>query len=104
VSLPKTTTQFDDDEFDFPDIPTSGDNVATNQVSVSAFDDEFANFDDDFDNPSSQVQSNSDKSYEVVSVPQSSSGQDEWGLPKLPTTTASNTLSFDDAFGGDFSP
>lgn len=82
----------------------------------NAFDDEFANFDEDFGEFPSQPNSGSDnnssmlRSYEVVGpdhVKQpGDGGMDAWGVSNnsLATATQPTALSFDDAFGGDFSP
>lgn len=81
----------------------------------SAFDDEFANFDDEFDAAPSQTNSGSDnsnsllQSYEVVpsqTAPHPPTS-DAWGMNRGQDNTGANpgsTLSFDDAFGGDFEP
>lgn len=92
------------------------------QPNVNAFDDEFANFDDDFGDFPSQGNSGSDnnssmlRSYEVVGSSNMKPGQqasesaeggaDAWGLSNNNPVAASQpaALSFDDAFGGDFSP
>lgn len=90
------------------------------QLNTSAFDDEFANFDEDFGDFPSQPNSGSDnnssmlRSYEVVTSDSVKQGQQEfgdgamdaWGISNSNPTTAGQpaALSFDDAFGGDFSP
>lgn len=83
------------------------------QPAASAFDDEFANFDDDFGDFPSQPNSGSDnnssmlRSYEVVGsdVKQpGEGGMDAWGMSNNSTAGQPAALSFDDAFGGDFSP
>jgi len=124
------TSKFDDDDFDFSDMPPAkvddSEPPATMTKNTSAFDDEFAGFDDEFEsvptNPNSgSDRSNMSKSFEMVSPsqaqpqlqqPQQSAGNmDEWGQPAgqqqqqqhrpAPPATA---FSFDDAFGGDFEP
>jgi epidermal growth factor receptor substrate 15 len=119
------TSKFDDDDFDFSDMPPAQvDNseapVTTNK-NTSAFDDEFAGFDDEFEsvptNPNSgSDRSNMSKSFEMVSpsqaqpqqAQQSTGHMDEWGQPtgqqlQRPAPPAS-VFSFDDAFGTDFEP
>lgn len=112
---PKSTQFDDEDDFDFTDLPPSH---AEGQQggAVSAFDDEFASF-DDFASPASQVGTGSDNSnsllqtYEVVSSKagqhEADSGLDEWGVSTVAAlaapAAAAPALSFDDAFGGDFS-
>jgi epidermal growth factor receptor substrate 15 len=127
------TAKFDDDDFDFSDMPPAKVDdseppvPASTAKNTSAFDDEFAGFDDEFEsvptNPNSgSDRSNMSKSYEMVSptqeaqqapaaqrAPQAGGSFDEWGLggqaagtqqPPQPTSG----FSFDDAFGGDFEP
>ncbi|KAL1413265.1 hypothetical protein Q8F55_001020 [Vanrija albida] len=111
------SAQFDDeDDFDFTDLPPS--HAEGQQGSaVSAFDDEFASF-DDFTSAASQVNTGSDNSnsllqtYEVVSPKagqhDADGGLDEWGVSPSAASAAASAggppaLSFDDAFGGDFS-
>lgn len=107
--VPKTAQFDEDDDFDFSDLPPNKQSSSHHIAPVSsAFDDEFANFDDDFDKPPSQVNTSSDKSYEVVSAPGAQGAQDEWGMsqtqPAAPEVPTAGTLSFDDAFGGEFGP
>ena len=122
----------DDGDFDFPDLAPAqvADHPSTTERNVSdpqnAFDEDFAAFDDEFEQPSSQLNSGSDhsnsltKSFEMVSPqPQvsdnkESAGQfaaakDEWGFDAMPThapqpAQRAPQLSFDDAFGGSFEP
>lgn len=102
--------QFDDGEFDFPDVPvaTSAQNPSQAPATTS-FDDEFATFDEDFDKAPSQLNSNSDQSnsllqsYEVVTSPNETgtSKLDEWGLnseAKPASGGDTSGFSFDDAF------
>jgi len=104
VSVPKNST-FDDDDFDFSDLPPAKvENVVPVASSSNAnFDDEFAGFDDEF--TISQPPSGSDgstamsKSYELVTA--EPRVVDEWGVPSQQNQQPSS-LSFDDAFGGDF--
>lgn len=127
---PPKNAQFDDeDDFDFSDLPPARvETISSNQPHSSVpsnFDDEFTGFDDDFEKPSSQLNSGSDnsnltKSYEMVSpqapsqqetapTQQRSQSYDEWGFggnPESGRQTAAppqSAMSFDDAFGGDFS-
>ena len=91
----------DDDEFDFSDLPPAqvdpgnGPEHHAGRNIPSAFDEEFAGFDDDFDKPSSQVNSGSDnstsmsKSYEMVSPPQ----QAPVSRPSEPVTAVSGPAS-----------
>jgi epidermal growth factor receptor substrate 15 len=103
--------QFDDGEFDFPDLPaptatlpaaTSAQNPPqAPPPAASSFDDEFATFDEEFDKAPSQ---NSLQSYEVVPSPQQAgaSNFDEWGLnseTKPANAGNGSNFSFDDAFG-----
>jgi epidermal growth factor receptor substrate 15 len=119
------TSKFDDDDFDFSDMPPAqvddSEPPATITKNTSAFDDEFAGFDDEFEsvptNPNSgSDRSNLSKSFEMVSpsqgqpqqAQQSTGHTDEWGQPagqqmQRPAPPASG-FSFDDAFGGDFEP
>ena len=119
------TSKFDDDDFDFSDMPPAqvdnSEPPATTAKNTSAFDDEFAGFDDEFEsvptNPNSgSDRSNLSKSFEMVSpsqaqpqqAQQSTGNTDEWGQPagqqlQRPAPPASG-FSFDDAFGGDFEP
>lgn len=105
VAAPKSST-FDDDDFDFSDLPPAKVEHATAPDVTSShanFDDEFAGFDDEF--ASSQPPSGSDnstsmsKSYEMVAAEPRS--LDEWGVPQQQNQPPSS-MSFDDAFGGDF--
>jgi epidermal growth factor receptor substrate 15 len=116
-------------QVDTSEPPIAQTNVGKN---TSAFDDEFAGFDDEFEsvptNPNSgSDRSNMSKSYEMVSPtqesqqapqgqtstqqPQSGGAFDEWGLGGQQAGGAqqrpampSSGFSFDDAFGGDFEP
>jgi epidermal growth factor receptor substrate 15 len=119
------TSKFDDDDFDFSDMPPArvddSEPPATITKNTSAFDDEFAGFDDEFEsvptNPNSgSDRSNLSKSFEMVSPSQGQPQQaqqptgntDEWGQPagqqlQRPAPPARG-FSFDDAFGGDFEP
>lgn len=126
------TSKFDDDDFDFSDMPPAqvdsteqtGQQPPAAPKGNSAFDDEFAGFDDEFEsvptNPNSgSERSNMSKSFEMVTPNQESAqlGQqaggnmDEWGMggasaPASQQQMAQPTsaFSFDDAFGGDFEP
>jgi epidermal growth factor receptor substrate 15 len=125
------TSKFDDDDFDFSDMPPAQvDNSEPPATSLnkntSAFDDEFAGFDDEFEsvpttnNNSGSERSGMSKSFEMVSPsqgqppqPQASTGNvDEWGQPSAglgqhqqqAATQSASAFSFDDAFGGDFEP
>ncbi|WWD22512.1 hypothetical protein CI109_107005 [Kwoniella shandongensis] len=80
---------FDEDDFDFSDLPPaqveqSKTSVVPNAAPAAAFDDEFATFDDDFEKPevgngsSENSGGSTSKSYEMVS-PQPHGGYDEWG-------------------------
>ncbi|WWC85800.1 uncharacterized protein L201_000667 [Kwoniella dendrophila CBS 6074] len=110
-NAPKTAS-FDEDDFDFSDLPPAQvdqNNTTTsapttqsgnNQNSSSAFDDDFANFDDEFENVNvknndnnnggSENSNETSKSYEIVS-PQQTQHQrfDEWGYhpSSQPSTT-----------------
>lgn len=101
ISAPKAGRFDDDDDFDFSDLPPaqveqgSGVQQRIGQTAPSAFDDEFAGFDDDFEKPSSQPNSGSDnstsitKSYEMVSpqpTQQPFGGQSSDMLPPKPRT------------------
>jgi epidermal growth factor receptor substrate 15 len=122
------TSKFDDDDFDFSDMPPAqvdnSEPPTAMTKNTSAFDDEFAGFDDEFEsvptNPNSgSDRSNMSKSFEMVSPPQAQppaqqaqqvgGNTDEWGQPagqqqlQRPAPPASG-FSFDDAFGGDFEP
>lgn len=90
------------------------------QPVANAFDDEFANFDEDFGDfpsqpslPNSTSDNNSSmlRSYEVVGpdhVKQmGDGGMDAWGVSNSynsGTASQPSALSFDDAFGGEFTP
>lgn len=96
---PKTAS-FDEDEFDFSDLPPaeveSGIPVAAAQQATAnagetptsaGFDDEFATFDDEFEKPedfsagNGSENSSGNKSYEIVNPQPKSSGlYDEWGI------------------------
>lgn len=100
------TSKFDDDDFDFSDMPPAQVDTseqASQPISApkgnSAFDDEFSGFDDEFEsvptNPNSgSDRSNMSKSYEMVTPTQDGSQQhqqqqqrpsdnmDEWGMGK----------------------
>lgn len=135
TSGPKAAGFEDDDDFDFSDLPPaqveqSGPAAVSHSAPTrgSAFDDEFANFDDDFaeTGPSSQINSGSSgsmsKSYEIVSPTQAGGASapqnqgpaahyDEWGFgdsssaPQARAATATAApVSFDDAFGEEFEP
>lgn len=116
-ALPKMSQFDDEDEFDFSDLPPTKTTAAPKAANPnSAFDDEFASFDDEFENPTHSSSDNSNsliQTYEVVSpkvgkesVQEQGRGADEWGVGSTtaPAAGQSNTLSFDDAFGGDFEP
>jgi epidermal growth factor receptor substrate 15 len=121
------TSSFDDDDFDFSDLPPAqveqpGTNAEPAPLASSAFYDEFAGFDDEFDKPStgraSDGSNGMSKSYEMVSPNQPSAPfkpeqeetsrhYDEWGFgghKPVPAPTSGAAMSFDDAFGGDFEP
>ena len=125
-SAPKMAS-FDDDDFDFTDQPpttmeaSTAPEAAHAQSRSTAFDDEFAMFDDEFDNKSSSQpntgsdNSNLAKSYEIVSpqigqpeIPavegHHEEARDEWGMASTASKPAAPALSFDDAFGGGFEP
>lgn len=97
---------FDDDDFDFSDLPAATvDNTSKHPTGPGPnFDDEFAGFDDEFGSsqpPSGSDNSNLAKSYEMVSP--APRGYDEWAVPGTSAVQAGqSSLSFDDAFGGDF--
>lgn len=95
---PKTAS-FDEDEFDFSDLPPaeveSGIPVAAAQQATAnagetptsaGFEDEFATFDDEFEKPedvsagNGSENSSGNKSYEIVNQPKSSGLYDEWGF------------------------
>lgn len=124
-----TKSSFEDDDFDFSDLPpaqvehASAQPPAVHTATSSAFDDEFANFDDEFDKPStgqgSDGSNGMSKSYEMVSPNQPSAPfapeasttakhYDEWGFGSGKKTVepqqAAGGFTFDDAFGGDFEP
>lgn len=104
--------QFDDEgDFDFSDLPIPASTQKPSQApAASSFDDEFANFDEDFDKAPSQLNSSPDnsnsilQSYEVVPSPRQDTGApnlDEWGLSSgtnAPAAGGFSTFSFDDAF------
>ena len=116
------TTKFEEDDFDFSDLPPARieqaeplPSQAGRNPQSTTFDDEFAGFDDEFEQESSHINTGSDqsnsmtKSYEIVppSVPKDPAPQsfDEWGFGQSVTPHApapQTALSFDDAFGGDF--
>ncbi|KAK8845561.1 hypothetical protein IAR55_006276 [Kwoniella newhampshirensis] len=121
---PKTAS-FDEDDFDFSDLPPAQvEQSKTSAPSANtgpAFDEEFAAFDDDFEKPevgngsSENSGGSTSKSYEMVS-PQAHGAYDEWGygghahnqsqghVQSQPLHGGAGALSFDDAFGGDFEP
>jgi len=136
---PKTAQFEDEDDFDFSDLPAAqveqspAANHGIGPSASDAFEDEFAGFDDEFEQPSSQVNSGSSNSYEMVSPnhpPQSleqeinapaeappsqpvltSHNYDEWGFGSGDAGNAASAhpssappFSFDDAFGGEFEP
>ena len=135
AATPKTSN-FEDNDVDFSDLPPatvdqrSGTEPPVGGGAASAFDDEFAGFDDEFDKPStgqdSDVSNGMSKSYEMVSPVQPSaptlpgeSGKsqvqtirhyDEWGFgapignEENSTSRGAGAFSFDDAFGGEFEP
>jgi epidermal growth factor receptor substrate 15 len=124
-------SSFEDDDFDFSDLPPAqvehasagAQPPAVHTATSSAFDDEFANFDDEFDKPStgqgSDGSNGMSKSYEMVSPNQPSAPfapeasttakhYDEWGFGNgkkaVEPQQATGGFTFDDAFGGDFEP
>jgi len=108
VAEAKKGSTFDDDDFDFSDLPPAKveqtvPTAGAGGRNLANFDDEFAGFDDEF--AVSQPPSGSDnstsmsKSYEMVSAEPRM--EDEWGVAPQQTRQPSS-LSFDDAFGGDF--
>ncbi|KAK4684361.1 epidermal growth factor receptor substrate 15, partial [Tremellales sp. Uapishka_1] len=117
-AAPKTGGFDDEDDFDFSDLPpaTVDHSAAVHNVRSaapsSAFEDEFAGFDDDFEKPSShENNSNSSNTFEMVSPHPGQEARltDEWGLGAVPApaaapAVASKGFSFDDAFGGEFEP
>ncbi|KLT43529.1 hypothetical protein CC85DRAFT_284451 [Cutaneotrichosporon oleaginosum] len=115
ISADGAKDQFDDSDFDFPDLPSAHSTQVPPQasaVTTSSFDDEFATFDEEFDQTPSHVNDNLDQSnsnslrqsYEVVPSPQRSRAPDldAWGLSgdtQSANAGAMSAFSFDDAFG-----
>ena len=108
----KTTSGFDDDDFDFSDAPPvqMSNEASAPKVATSGKDD--FDFDDEFEQPSN---SDGSKSYEMVSPPSGGLAPpiqqpaDVWGVSApsgAPAKAAppANAFSFDDAFGGDLQP
>lgn len=128
VQQPQTTggNQFDEDDFDFSDLPPAkvedSASASTAHAPVQSFKDDF-DFDDEFEKPStgqgSEASTGMSKSYEMVSPPpQSFSQQGPFGgasgsqhyQQAMPAgqaqgagmQTGASAFSFDDAFGNDF--
>jgi epidermal growth factor receptor substrate 15 len=95
------TASFDDDDFDFSDLPPAQVEQSAHHTGVpvnqGAFDDEFAGFDDEFGPSQPPSDGSVTKSYEIVSP----GPRDEWGS-NGPGQAPPSQMSFDDAFGGDF--
>lgn len=103
TGITSDAANFDDDDFDFSDLPPAKVEESSSAAPAKDFDDEFAGFDDEFG--TAHIQSGSDnstsmsKSFEMVSP--APRPFDEWGATpsqKPPQTS----MSFDDAFEGDF--
>lgn len=95
------TASFDDDEFDFSDLPPAQVDKSSHPSAPAhtqgGFDDEFAGFDDEFGPSQPPSDGSVSKSYEIVSP----GPRDEWGSSGQGRIPPSQ-MSFDDAFGGDF--
>ena len=105
-TVPKAAA-FDEDDFDFSDLPPAqieqaNSSTLDTQPKAGTFDDEFAGFDDEFGPSDTSNNSTSlTKSYEMVPPAGGAHPTDEFGAPQQ-VAQPQSAFSFDDAFGGDF--